>query len=123
MFHAFACDECDGEGREECSRCGSKIKCEDCGGTGLDDELIDAKAFGLAKTELLMRSRRLGCGYLQILLHGNENIGYESKFGQVRFADFSRAKEAEWGLLLLDKIDRGFTLTDELTPVLFLDAS
>ncbi len=48
MKMLFACPECRGQKEVECCECGSTVECDECNGSGLDNEIIDVKAFEAA---------------------------------------------------------------------------
>jgi len=41
MKNKYACVECDGTGETVCDCCDSDIECDDCGGTGVNSDMID----------------------------------------------------------------------------------
>ena len=47
MNNPYACEFCS-YGTATCDCCGSDIDCEECEGTGLNDDLIDVEAFNNA---------------------------------------------------------------------------
>ena len=81
----YTCGNCGGSGEDICLSCDSEITCEECKGTGLDDELIDAMAFqAAARTKSLKSS---SCG----LIEKGKTVG--RKFGDgstLLYADFRR---------------------------------
>jgi hypothetical protein len=55
----FVCEECDGNGEDECCECGTMITCEECDGTGFDPDKIDHVAFRNAVSKLGKGRKRL----------------------------------------------------------------
>ena len=74
----------------ECECCGQETDCEECDGTGLNDALLDVKAFNEAADELFRES-----GMTWLWVENNTALGRASRKGRVAYADYARTKPAE----------------------------
>lgn len=89
-YSEFRCEECDGEGRIECSECGQECECAECKGSGLDPIQVDVDGYMAAVRKLEDQARDageivLGWGWYE----GKTRVGTIcGEYGKVAIADF-----------------------------------
>lgn len=83
MDNPYRCGGCDGTGEMECHACQHEVTCDECHGSGLDDDAIDVTAFQNACRERL-------AGGSWALLEGDQIAGRTDGTTQVRYSEFAR---------------------------------
>lgn len=80
----YACSECKGWGVGSCPECECERDCPECGGTGLDDLLIDVSAFNAAHKALI------GMDGTWDWIEDGVVLGRRNKDRVLAYADFAR---------------------------------
>ncbi len=88
----YACPTCDGKALHKCPSCGNETDCDRCGGSGLNDAVVDVEAF-----EAAVEARRLPQGlcnrYSLAWIVDGVQVGVRFHDGdRLAVADFLRKK-------------------------------